>query len=62
MLSYRVIVVIDGERTIQVVTPFERAPDPGEVLALPDSGLVTVRHVIKAQRNGLAGVILAWAG
>ena len=61
MLSFRVIVVVDGERTIQVVESFERVPDPGEVIQLPGTEPVTVRHVIEAQRHGLAGVVLAWA-
>ena len=61
MLSFRVIVVVDGERTIQVVESFERAPLPGQVIALPGTEPVTIRHVLTAQRNGLAGVVLAWA-
>ena len=62
MLSFRVIVVVDGERTIQVVESFERAPLPGQVIALPGgTESATIRHVITAQRNGLAGVVLAWA-
>ena len=62
MLSFRVIVVVDGERTIQVVVPFEHAPHPGDVMALPQGSSVTVRHVINASRGGVAGIILAWAG
>jgi hypothetical protein len=62
MLSFRVIVVLDGERTIQVVAPFEHAPNPGEVIALPLGKSVTVRHVINESRAGLAGIILAWSG
>lgn len=62
MPAFRVIVVVDGERTIQVVVPFEHVPHPGEVISLPQAGNpVTVRHVINAPRAGLAGIILAWA-
>ena len=62
MPSFRVIVVVDGERTIQVVVPFEHVPHPGEVILLPQEGNpVTVRHGINAPRAGLAGIILAWA-
>lgn len=60
MFSFRVIVVVDGERTIQVVTTFERVPSAGATIALPGRAPVTVRHVIEAPRHGLAGVVLAW--
>ena len=59
---FRVIVVVGGERTVQVTVPFERAPTPGETIAVPDGRIVTVRHVIEARRGGLSGIILAWAG
>jgi hypothetical protein len=62
MLAFRVIVVVDGERTVQVVSTFDRVPPAGAILALPGLEPVTVRHVIEAPRNGLAGVVLAWAG
>jgi hypothetical protein len=60
MNSFRVIVVEDGRRTTQVIVPFDRAPYEGDVVELPDGLRVTVRHVISATRDGLAGVILAW--
>ena len=41
--------------------PLERAPYEGDQVVLPDGMSVTVRHVISATRDGLAGVILAWA-
>ena len=55
MLSFRVIVVVDGERTIQVVESFERVPDPGEVIQLPGTEPVTVRHVIEAPAARVGG-------
>jgi len=55
-----VIVIEDGTRTTQLVMPLERAPYEGEVLELPDGLEVTVRHVISAARDGLAGIVLAW--
>jgi hypothetical protein len=58
--SFRVIVVEDGTRTIQLVMGFERPPYEGDVVELPDGLRVTVRHVISATREGLAGVVLAW--
>ncbi len=62
MALFRVIVVVGGERTVQVTVPFERAPTPGETIALPEGRLVTVRHVIEARRDGLSGIVLAWTG
>lgn len=62
MALFRVIVVVGGERTLQVTVPFERAPTPGETIALPEGRLVTVRHVIEARRDGLSGIVLGWAG
>jgi hypothetical protein len=60
MDSFRVIVVEDGARTTQLVMPFDRAPHQGEMVELPDGVRVTVRHVISATRDGVAGVILTW--
>lgn len=58
---FRIIVVDGGERTVQMTVPLERAPRPGDSLAVPGGRLVTVRHVIEARRDGLSGIILAWA-
>ncbi len=58
---FRLIVVVDGERTIQEVVALEHLPHPGEVIALPHGHAVTIRHVINASRDGVAGIILAWA-
>ena len=60
MLSYRVIVIEGGDKTIQLDLPFERAPYEGETFKLPDGIEVRVRHVISAAREGLAGVVFAW--
>lgn len=62
MALFRVIVVVGGERTVQVTVPLERAPVPGEKIAIPEGSPVTVRHVIEARRDGLSGIVLAWAG
>lgn len=62
MYLFRVIVVVGGERTVQVAVPFDRAPIPGETIAIPEGRIVTVRHVIEARRDGLSGIILAWDG
>lgn len=61
MPLFRVIVVVGGERTVQVTVPLERAPTSGEPIALPEGRVVTVRHVIEARRDGVSGIILAWA-
>jgi hypothetical protein len=58
MLPFRVIVVDETQTTV-VVIPLERAPDQGETLSLPNGERVTVRHVISAVRDGLAGIVLA---
>ena len=60
MRLFRVIVVVGGERTVQVTVPFERVPSPGETIAVPEGRVVTVRHVIEARRDGVSGVILAF--
>ena len=62
VLSFRVIVVEDGNRTTQIVVPFERVPYEGDVVELPDGMQVKIRHVISAAREGLAGIVLAWPG
>ena len=63
MVLFRVIVIVGGERTVQVTVPFERAPSPGETIAIPGERVVVmVRHVIEARRDGLSGIVLAWAG
>ncbi|MCY7301448.1 MAG: hypothetical protein LH654_00080 [Thermoleophilia bacterium] len=59
---FRVIVVVGGERTVQLTVPLDRAPHPGETLAVPEGRLVTVRHVIEARHNNVCGIILAWDG
>ena len=61
MQIFRVIVVVDGERTIQVALPLDHAPLPGDLLTLSHEGVVVVRHVIDAPRGDLAGIVLAWA-
>jgi hypothetical protein len=58
MLPFRVIVVSENQTTVLVV-PFERAPDPGEVVELPHGERVTVRQVISAGGDGLAGIAFA---
>lgn len=60
--SFRVIVVEDGNRTTQIVVPFERVPYEGDVVELPDGMQVKIRHVISAAKEGLAGIVLAWPG
>ena len=62
MYSFRVIVVEDGTRTIQIVLPFERVPYEGDVVELPDGMRVKIRHVISAAKEGLSGIVLAWPG
>ena len=63
MEPYRIIVVVDGVRTIQAVVPLERPPRPGDPIVLPEVGndqRFVVRHVISERRADLAGVVLAW--
>ena len=63
MEQYRIIVVVDGVRTIQAVVPLERPPRPGDPIVLPGAGdgkHYIVRHVIAERRADLAGVVLAW--
>ena len=57
---FRVIVVVAGVRTVQAMMPFNHAPSPGETIALADGRVVTVRHVIQADRHGVVGIVLAW--
>ena len=54
------IVIEDGTRTTQLVMGIDRTPYEGDVLELPDGLEVTVRHVISAARDGLAGIVLTW--
>ena len=63
MEPYRIIVVVDGVRTIQAVASLERPPRPGDPIVLPEAGdgrRFIVRHVIAERRADLAGVVLAW--
>jgi hypothetical protein len=63
MEPYRIIVIVDGVRTIQAVVPLEGAPRPGDPIVLPEAGndqRFVVRHVISERRADLAGVVLAW--
>ena len=60
MPQFRVIVVENGDRTLQFDMQFERVPFEGDVFELPDGLEVKVRHVINVARAGLAGVVLAW--
>lgn len=60
MQWFRVILVEDGERTTQVVVPFDRVPYEGDIVELPDGLEVKVRHVVSATRDGLAGIVMAW--
>ena len=57
---FRVIVVVAGVRTVQAMMPFDHAPRPGESISLADGRVVTVRHVIEARRDDVAGIVLAW--
>ena len=53
--SLRVVVVVDGERTIHVVVPFEHVTHSGEVISLPQEGNpATVRHLISARIHRFA--------
>jgi hypothetical protein len=58
MLPFRVIVVNENQTTVLDV-PLYRAPDPGEIIDLPHGERVAVRHVISADRDGVAGIVLA---
>jgi hypothetical protein len=58
MLPFRVIVIDENQTTVLVV-PFDRARDLGEAVELPHGERVTVRHVISAARDGLAGIVPA---
>lgn len=62
MRTFRVIVVVEGVRTEQATMTFGRVPRPGETIATLEGRVVTVRHVIEAERQGVCGIILAWAG
>ena len=58
--AFRVIVVEEEERrTTMFVVPFERAPDIGSVVELPEGQRILVRHVLSGDRDGLAGIVLA---
>ena len=60
MVYFRVIAIEGGDKTIQLEMPFECAPSEGDVFTLPDGVEVRVRHVIRAARDGLDGVLFAW--
>jgi len=58
--AFRVIVVEEEERGITMfVVPFEREPDIGSVVELPEGQRILVRHVLSGDRDGLAGIVLA---
>ncbi len=60
MRPFRVILVEqDGSRTSTFVVQFDRAPDAGSVVELPQGQSVIVRHVVSGEREGLAGIVLA---
>jgi hypothetical protein len=60
MRPFRVILVDENQSsTTTFVVPLERAPDAGSVIELPQGQHVHVRHVLSAERDGLAGIVLA---
>ena len=60
MRPFRVILIEqDASRTTTLVVPFERTPDVGSVVELPQGGRICVQHVLSADRDGLAGIVLA---
>lgn len=60
MRPFRVVLIEqDASRTTTLVVPFERTPDVGSVVELPQGGRICVQHVLSADRDGLAGIVLA---
>jgi hypothetical protein len=62
MLRYRLVVVDDESRPgDRLVIPFTDEPSPGGAVELPGGNTVTISHVISTAREGLAGIVLAYA-
>lgn len=60
MRPFRVILIDENQSsTTTFVVPLGRAPDVGSVVELPRGERVLVRHVLSAERDGLAGIVLA---
>lgn len=60
MRPFRVILVEDdARRTSTFVVALEQAPHAGNVIKLPQGEQVVIRHVLSAERDGLAGIVLA---
>jgi hypothetical protein len=58
-MPFRVIVIEDDRSaTTVVVTSFDRAPDVGATVELPNGDRVTVRHVV-SDPNDKLGVVIA---
>jgi hypothetical protein len=60
MRPFRIILVDETQdSTTTFVVPLDRAPDSGSIVELPRGQHVLVRHVLSAERDGLAGIVLA---
>jgi hypothetical protein len=60
MRPFRIILIEDdSRRTSTFIVPFERAPEAGAIVKLPQGEQILVRHVLSAERDGLAGIVLA---
>jgi hypothetical protein len=62
MLRYRVVIVDEKPRpSDRRVVRFDDPPSPGGAVELPGGNTVTISHVISTAREGLAGIVLAYA-
>ena len=59
MPTFRVIVVEPAaDRTTTIVVPFERVPDRGSTVELPQGQQVIVRDVLSGGSDGTAGTLI----
>ena len=54
-----ILIEQDEDRTTTFVVELERPPDAGSVVELPHGQPIVVRHVLGADQDGIAGVVIA---
>ena len=54
-----ILIEQDEDRTTTFVVQFERPPDAGSVVEVPPGQRIVVRHILGADEEGMAGVIIA---
>ena len=46
-------------RTTTFVVPFDRAPDTGSTVELPQGQKIVIKHVLSGGSDGIAGTVIA---